>query len=71
MTEIHDLLELALRLEHHRLEQREHVLIRRGNPARDGPRRSPDTLRPETRRSGPPGASQHEKRIFDWKSKGF
>ena len=67
---VHDLLELAARLEHCRsLPPR--PLFRRGNPARDGPERTHAPLRPETRRSGPPGASAHDKPIFNWRSKGF
>ncbi len=69
--EIHDLIELALRLDHHRLEQRDHVLIRREPRARDGPRRYPEPLRRKESHHGPPGASAHDKPTFDHRSKGF
>jgi hypothetical protein len=68
---IHDLIELAARLEHCRLEQRDHVLIRREPRARDGPIRHPEPLRSETRRSGAHSASQHGSRPIDYRSKGI
>ncbi len=68
---IRDLLELALRLEHRRLEQRDHVLIHREPPARDGPTRCPEPLARKESHHGPPGASAHDKPIFNWRSKGF
>jgi hypothetical protein len=51
--EIRSLLELALRLEHHHLEQRDHVLIRRELRDRDGPTRYPEPLRRNETLTGP------------------
>ena len=68
---IHDLFELALRLEHHRLEQRDHVLIHREQRVRDGPRRHQDPLWRKESLSGAKNASHDEKPTFNWRSKGF
>ena len=54
---IRDLIEIGQRLEHVR-SLPPASLIQRGNPARDGPKRTPTPLRPETRRSGPQNASR-------------
>jgi hypothetical protein len=68
--EMRDLLELALRLEHHRsLPPR--PLFRRGNPARDGPAMTRSPLRRKESRHGLPGAPQYEKRPIDYRSKGI
>lgn len=70
MTEIHDLLEIALRFEH--LRATPPLSLRINLPRqRDGPARCPESLRPATRRSGSSGASQHDRPIFDWRSRGM
>jgi hypothetical protein len=69
MTEIHELIELAQRLEHHRsLPPR--PLFRRGNPTRDGPAMTRSPLRRKESRSGAHSASQRAS-VWNWKSKGI
>jgi hypothetical protein len=60
---IRDLIELAQRLEHGR-SLPPTPLIRRGNPARDGPKRSPDTLRRNEVHHGPHSAPQRQSGQF-------
>jgi hypothetical protein len=67
---VRDLLELAQRLEHYR-SLPPGPLIHREPRARDGPRRYPEPLARKESRHGPPGASAHDKPIFNWRSKGF
>ncbi len=67
---IRDLIEIVQRLELGR-SRPPAPLIRRGNPARAGPKRAPDTLRRKESHHGPPGASGCDKPIFNWRSKGM
>jgi len=70
MTGVHDLIEIAQRLEHRRSSP-PGPLIRRETRARDGPKRYPEPLARKESRHGHPGASQHEKRPIDYRSKGI
>ncbi len=66
---VRDLLSLADRLERHRLEQRDHVLIRRETRAGDGPIRHPEPVRRKESLRGAHSASQRAS-VWNWKSKG-
>jgi hypothetical protein len=68
MTGVHDLIELAQRLEHCRSSP-PGTLIRREQRVRDGPNRHPEPLARKESLRGAHSASQRAS-VWNWKSKG-